>query len=161
LRFELDTLGDNLDYQQINSLPYLDAVIYETLRIYPIVTNTFGRVLSKPMSVMGYDFNPDTWLMVSIYCLHHREDLYPNSKQFDPQRFIQKIYSPYEYLPFGGGNRRCLGSALALLEMKLVTATILQHFQLKLTNKRPMLPVRRGLTIAPPASFKMVVKQKV
>ena len=161
LRFELDSLGVNPDYREINNLPYLDAVISETLRIYPIIAGTFPRILTKPMSVMGYEFDPRTWLMISTYSLHHREDLYPNSKQFKPERFLQTTYSPYEYIPFGGGNRRCLGSALALLEMKLVAATVLPRFQLELTSKRPMLPVRRGLTLAPPASFKMVVKNKI
>ncbi|MDJ0742982.1 MAG: cytochrome P450 [Xenococcaceae cyanobacterium MO_167.B27] len=161
LRFELDSLGENPDYKEINNLTYLDAVISETLRIYPIVAGTFGRILKQPMSVMDYEFDPKTWLMISIYSLHHREDLYANSKQFNPERFVQKNYTPYEYMPFGGGNRRCLGSALALLEMKLVAATVLSRFQLDLASKSPMLPVRRGLTIAPPASFKMVLKNKI
>ena len=161
LRFELNSLGENPDYREISNLPYLDAVVSETLRIYPIAAGTFARLLTKPMSVMGCDFQPDTWLMVSIYSLHHQENLYPNSKQFKPERFLQRTYSNYEYIPFGGGNRRCIGSALALLEMKLVTATILSRFQLELTSKRQMLPVRRGLTIAPPASFKMVVKNQI
>ena len=161
LRFELESLGDKPDYQAINNLPYLDAVISETLRIYPIAANTFPRLLTKPMSVMGHQFEAETWLMISIYNLHHREDLYPNSKQFKPERFLEKTYNPFEYIPFGGGHRRCIGSALALLETKLVAATILSRFQLQLTSKRPMLPVRRGLTLAPPASFKMVVNKKI
>ena len=168
LRFELNSWDKSSNYQSINNLTYLNAVISETLRIYPIAAGTFARLLTQPMSIMGYDFEPDTWLMISIYSLHHREDLYPNSKQFDPQRFLQKTYSSYEYIPFGGGNRRCIGSALALLEMKLVTATILSRFQLKLISDRgasrrhrPLLPVRRGLTIAPPASFKMMIKSKI
>ncbi len=110
---------------------------------------------------MGHAFEASTWLMISIYSLHHREDLYPNSKQFKPEKFLQKSYYPYEYIPFGGGNRRCLGSALALLEMKLVAATVLSSFQLELARYTPMLPARRGLTLAPPASFKMVVKRKL
>ena len=157
LRFELDSLGENTDYAEVNNLPYLNAVISETLRIYPIAAGTFTRTVTKPMSVMGYEFEPDTDLMISIYSLHHREDLYPDSKQFKPERFLTRTYSNYEYIPFGGGNRRCIGSALALLEMKLVTATILSRFQLDLVSKRPLLPVRRGLTIAPPSSFKMVL----
>lgn len=161
LRFELDYLDPNSDYREINNLLYLDAVISETLRIYPIAAGTFARILTKPMSIMGYEFEPNTWLMISIYSLHHREDLYPNPNQFKPERFLQTSYSAYEYLPFGGGNRRCLGSALALLEMKLVIATILPRLQLDLTSKRPMLPVRRGLTLAPPTSFKMVVKNRI
>ena len=160
LRFELDSLGDKPDYQAINNLPYLEAVISETLRIYPIAANTFPRLLTKPMSVMGHKFEAETWLMISIYNLHHREDLYPNSKQFKPERFLEKTYNPFEYIPFGGGHRRCIGSALALLEMKLVAATILSQFKLELNSKRQILPVRRGLTLAPPASFKMMVKDK-
>lgn len=160
LNWKFNSLGKSLNYKEINNLSYLDAVISETLRIYPIVSGAFARILTEPMSVMGYDLQPDTWLMISIYSLHHREELYPNSKQFNPNRFLQKTYSPYEYIPFGGGNRRCLGAALATLEMKLVAATILSRFQLELTRKRPMTPVRRGLTLAPPSSFKMVVKDK-
>ena len=160
LCFELDNYGRKSDYNVINNLPYLNAVISETLRIYPVGANAFARILTKPMSILGYNFEPKTWLRVSIYSLHHREDLYPNSKQFNPERFLHKTYSPYEYMPFGGGNRRCLGSALALLEIKLVTMTILSAFQLELTSKKPILPVRRGFTLAPPASLKMIVKNK-
>ena len=161
LFFEIKSLEKKADYQAISSLPYLNAVVLETLRIYPIAAGTFARILIKPMTIREYEFQPDTSLMISIYSLHHREDLYPNPKQFNPSRFLQKTYSAYEYIPFGGGNRRCIGSALALLEMKLVSATILSRFQLALINNRPLLPVRRGLTIAPPASFKMVVKNKI
>ena len=160
LCFELNDRREELDRGKIEGLTYLNAVILETLRIYPIAAAAFPRIFTKPTSVMGYDLEPETWSIISIYALHHREDLYPNSKQFDPQRFIEKSYSSYEYIPFGGGNRRCIGSALALLEMKLVAATVLTNFKLKLASNRAMKPVRRGLTIAPPASFKMIVESK-
>ena len=157
---ELDSVGENLDVRAISNLPYLDATIKETLRIYPIAAGAFARVLTQPMSINGCDFDTDTWFMISIYNLHHQEDIYPNADCFISERFLTKNYSNYEYLPFGGGNRRCIGSALALLEMKLVAATILSRCDLALTNKRPMLPVRRGLTLAPPASFEMVLKAR-
>ena len=156
VRQELDSLGRNSDYRAIDNLPYLNATICETLRIYPIAAGAFARLLKEPTSIMGHEFQSNTWFMISIYNLHHQERLYPNSKQFIPERFLTKNYSNYEYLPFGGGNRRCIGSALALLEMKLVCATVLSRWELKLTSKRPMLPVRRGLTLAPPASFQMI-----
>ncbi len=94
--------------------------------------------------------------MPSIYLIHQREDIYPEPKRFKPERFLERQYSPYEYFPFGGSNRRCIGAALALLEMKLVLATIVSRFQLKLTSSRPIKPVRRGLTLAPPAGMRMV-----
>ena len=161
LRSELSLLGENADYREINNLPYLNAVILETLRIYPVASGAFARIPTKSLSILEYELNRDDWLSISIYALHHREDLYPNAKQFKPERFLEKTYSPYEYIPFGGGNRRCIGSALALLKMKLVTATVLSRFQLALTSKRPMYPVSRGITLAPPASFKMVVQKSL
>jgi cytochrome P450 len=109
---------------------------------------------------MGYQFEAGTALMPSIYLVHHREDIYPQPKQFKPERFLERQYSPYEYFPFGGGNRRCIGSALALLEMKLVLATVLSQFELALTDNRPVKPMRRGLTIAPPGNLRMVPKQR-
>ncbi|MEL6928492.1 MAG: cytochrome P450 [Cyanobacteria bacterium J06600_6] len=152
---------ERLHQEAIDKLPYLNATILETLRIYPIAASTFARLLKQPMSIMDHKFDTNTWFLISIYNLHHQEEIYPNSKQFIPERFLTKSYSNYEYLPFGGGNRRCIGSALALLEMKLVIASLLSRFELALTSKRPMLPVRRGLTLAPPASFEMIATAKV
>ncbi|KYC41805.1 cytochrome [Scytonema hofmannii PCC 7110] len=88
----------------------------------------------------------------------HREEVYPQPKQFRPERFLEKQFSPYEYLPFGGGNRRCIGLAFAQYEMKLVLATVLLRFHLSPMNKRPQHPVRRGMTMAAPAGMRMVVK---
>jgi cytochrome P450 len=90
--------------------------------------------------------------------VHHREDIYPNSKQFRPERFLERQFSPYEFFPFGGGNRRCLGYAFALLEMKLVLATVLTQTKLTLTENRPIKPVRRGLTFTPENGVPMRVK---
>ncbi|MGB7442064.1 MAG: cytochrome P450 [Coleofasciculaceae cyanobacterium] len=159
LRHELNTLGEAADPLAISRLPYLSAVCQETLRIYPIAISAFVRVLKSPMELMGYQFETGTALMPSIYLVHQREDIYPEPKRFKPERFLERQYSPYEYLPFGGANRRCIGAALAQLEMKLVLATLLSRFELALTNNRPVKPVRRGLTVAPPSSMPMVVTQ--
>lgn len=158
LRYELESLGDNPVPTDISQLPYLTAICQETMRIYPVAPSTFVRILKAPMEIMGYQFETGTSILPSIYLVHHREDLYPEPKKFKPERFLQRQYSPYEYLPFGGGNRRCIGAGLAMLEMKLVLATIMSHFYLSLTNNRPIKPMRRGLTIAPPPNLQMLVK---
>ncbi len=88
--------------------------------------------------------------------MHSYSQLMPN--QFKPERFIERQFSPYEYLPFGGGNRRCLGLAIAQLEMKLVLATILSNYQLALADSKPVKPQRRGLTIAPTGGIRMVLQ---
>jgi cytochrome P450 family 110 len=156
LQKELDTLGDNPDPNVIAKLPYLTAVCQETLRIYPIVAGGFIRVVKTPIEIMGYKLPEGTIIIPSIYIAHHREEVYPQPKQFKPERFLERQFSQYEYLPFGGGNRRCIGMAFAQYEMKLVLATILSQFQLSLVNKRPVRPVRRGLTLAAPAGMQMI-----
>lgn len=142
---------------EIVKLPYLNAVVSETLRIYPIVFGSFARVSKSPMELMGYQFEPETAFVALTYALHHREDLYPQAQLFRPERFLERQYSPHEFLPFGGGNRRCLGAALALMEMKLVLAQILSQYNLELISDRQLKPVRRGLTMAPPGNFQMLV----
>ncbi|HAX79015.1 MAG TPA: cytochrome P450 [Cyanobacteria bacterium UBA11372] len=155
---ELDSLGDNPDPGAIFKLPYLNAVCSETLRIYPVGMLTFPRVPKVPVTLGGYDIEPGTILMGSIYLTHQREDLYPEAKQFKPERFLERQYSPYEFLPFGGGARRCIGYAFALFEMKVVLAKILSRFELELADNREVKPTRRGLVTAPNRSIQMVVK---
>ena len=157
LRSHLVNLGNEPALYDILKLPYLDAVCSETLRIYPVLVAAFLRILQEPLELMGYQFEPGTIFAPAIYLVHHREDIYPNAKEFRPERFLERQFSPYEYLPFGGGIRRCIGEELAKMEMKLVIATLLSHWQLKLTSRRPLNPIRRGLTIAPPSSFKMML----
>lgn len=158
---ELDSQGEALDPTAIARLPYLTAVCQETLRIYPIVINGFLRVVKSPLEIMGYKVEPGAIIIPSIYLTHHREDLYPQPKQFRPERFLERQFSQYEYLPFGGGNRRCIGMAFAQFEMKLVLATVLQKMQLRLVNNRPVRPVRRGLTVAAPGSMQMVATHRL
>ncbi len=146
---ELDTLEDPSP-MDIFRLPYLTAVCNETLRIYPVAMLTFPRVVQvEGVELLGNQLEPGTIVAPCIYLTHHREDLYPHPQQFQPERFLNRQFSPYEFMPFGGGVRRCLGEALAAFEMKLVLATILKNYELTLTDTRPEQPKRRGVTLAP------------
>ncbi|MBW4612701.1 MAG: cytochrome P450 [Desmonostoc vinosum HA7617-LM4] len=158
---ELATLDVNPDLSSIAKLPYLTAVCQETLRIYPIAMTAFVRVVKTPIEIGGYQLPEGTLIIPSIYLAHHREEVYPQPKQFKPERFLARQFSPYEYLPFGGGSRRCIGMAFAQYEMKVVLATILADFQISLTNKRPVRPVRRGLTLATPTGMRMIATPQV
>ncbi|MDB9312100.1 cytochrome P450 [Spirulina sp. CS-785/01] len=61
-------------------------------------------------------------------------------------------------MPFGGGSRHCLGEALAMWELKLVVATIMRNYDLKLTSNEPEIPVRRGVNLTPKRGVAMVVQ---
>ncbi|MBN3945571.1 MAG: cytochrome P450 [Nostoc sp.] len=155
---ELDKLGEQPDPNAIFRLPYLNAVCSETLRLYPVAISGLNRVVKSPLQIGEYKFEPGTLLTPSIYLTHHREDLYPESKQFKPERFLERQFSPYEYLPFGGGNRRCIGMGFALFEMKLVLATVLSHWQMELADSKPVQPVRHAVLFVPAGGVRMVVK---
>lgn len=157
---ELDSLGENPNPMQIAQLSYLSAVCQETLRMYPVIPVIFPRITKTPMKIGGYNFDTEIVLMPSIYLVHYREDLYPQPQEFKPERFLERQYSPSEYIPFGGGNRRCLGYALALLEMKLVIGTILSHYQLALVENKPVKIQRRGVTLAPAGGIPLVLQSK-
>jgi cytochrome P450 family 110 len=154
---ELDKLEGHLDPMTISRLPYLSAVCNESLRIYPVVPFTLTRVLKRPWTLMDQNFEPGTQFGCCIYLLHRRPDLYPEPDQFRPERFLERQYSPYEYMPFGGGNRRCLGKAFALFEMKLVLTSILTQWKLELQSNHPIKPVCRGVTVAPQQGVPMRV----
>ena len=150
----------NADPTVITQLPYLNAVCSETLRIYPVVFFNMPRILKAPMQFMGYDLPEGTMLSVCTYLTHHRPDIYPEPQSFRPERFLERQFSPYEFIPFGGGNRRCLGAAFALFEMKLVLANILSNYSLELLDKVPLKPVRRGIVFAPNGGVNLKVKDK-
>ncbi len=156
---DLASVG-NLDFSAISKLPYLNAVCQETLRIYPIAMLAFFRIANAPINIMGQEFEPETMLTPCIYLTHHRPDLYPEPNQFKPERFQSRQFSQYEYIPFGGSNRRCIGMAFALYEMKLVLATVMSRYSLAIAGNQAVKPVRRGLTLAPSGGKWLVATQR-
>jgi cytochrome P450 family 110 len=155
---ELATAED--DALSLSRLPYLSAVCSETLRIHPVAMLTFARVTQEPVNLKGFDVPADTPVMGCIYLTHHRPDLYPEPDSFKPERFLDRQYSPYEFYPFGGGARRCIGMALAQQELKLVLVEVLRNCQLELTGKLPIAPVRRGVTLGPQGGIDAKVVSK-
>ncbi|MEA5573344.1 cytochrome P450 [Calothrix sp. UHCC 0171] len=157
---ELQNLGDEFDINTIHKLPYLNAVCNETLRIYPVGMLTFPREVKEAVNLCGYDLEPGTILMGSIYLTHQRPDIYPEPQIFKPERFLERQFSPYEFLPFGGGVRRCIGNVFALFEMKIVLTTILSKLDLELVTKQDVKPQRRGLVTGPNQQINLMVKGK-
>jgi cytochrome P450 family 110 len=157
---ELGSIGGAYDPNTIFRLPYLNAICSETLRIYPVGMLTFPRVTKTRVELTATSLNPGTIVMGCIYLAHRREDVYPDPEQFRPERFLERRFSPFEYLPFGGGSRRCIGMAFAQFEMKLVISRILSTFELVFTSKRPVRLGRRGVTSGP-SPFRMAIKRRL
>jgi unspecific monooxygenase len=145
---ELATLGNEPNPLAVLQLPFFSATCQEVLRIHPILPTVEGRRLLAPAEFHGYQFEPGINVAPCAYLVHRREDLFPEPLAFRPERFLSRRYSAYEYFPFGGSNRHCLGTSLAPMEMKLVLATILARGRLFLED--PGGPdVRYGTMVAP------------
>lgn len=156
LMAELTGPGAGLDPLELYKLPYLTAVCNETLRLYCPALLTFGRQTEAAVSLLGQEIPAGTVLAGSIYLTHRDPGVYPQPEQFRPERFLERNFSPYEFIPFGGGSRRCIGMALAQLEMKLILATILLGVKLEHRSPaKPLKPQRRGALLAMESGFTM------
>jgi cytochrome P450 len=147
LRQELAGLPAEAGAEALASLPYLGAVCNETLRIYPPVPDMFRKVRA-PIQVRGYTLPPGVGVAVFSRMIHSREDLFPEPDRFRPERFFERKFSSYEFIPFGAGVRRCLGAAFAEQQLKVVLATIVQNFELELVDPEEP-PVRQGVGVGP------------
>jgi cytochrome P450 len=135
---------------------YVDAVVKETLRLRPVVP-AVARTLKAPMSFGGWDLPAGVSIAPSIYLLHRRADLYPDPTAFKPERFLGKTPGTYEWIPFGGGVRRCLGASFALMEMNVVLKAILSSVKLKPARDAPESTTRRAITFAPSGGGRIAV----
>ncbi|MGV0794385.1 cytochrome P450 [Mycolicibacterium sp. XJ1819] len=113
---------------------YLDAVAKETLRIRPVVPDV-GRILKEPVEIAGYRLPAGVMVVPSITLVHDSASVYPDPTRFDPERMVGATLSPTTWLPFGGGNRRCLGAGFAMVEMRVVLREILRRVELAPTTE--------------------------
>jgi len=128
---------------------YVDAVVKEALRLRPVVPGVIRR-LQRPLTIGGMELPAGVHVAPSIYLIHRRPDVYPDPDAFRPERFLgEDAPSTYEWLPFGGGIRRCLGAAFAQYEMRIVLQTILRMAALETTGAEPEKVRRRFVTYTP------------
>ena len=148
-----------LDPERTIRLEYLDAVCRETLRLTPIIP-LVGRRLMRPMQIGGADLPAGVVAAPCVYLAHRRPERWPEPERFRPERFLETKPTPYEFLPFGGGVRRCLGMAFALVEMKIVLAEVLSRLELRTAPGYQVRVVRRSVTLAPSEGMPVVVTQR-
>lgn len=136
--------------------PYLDAILKETLRIYPVIP-LVSRKLQNAVKIQGWALPPGVHATACIYLTHYRKDIFPDPHTFNPDRFLEKQFSSFEYYPFGGGARRCIGMYFAQAEMKIILSHALTHCSFALVNGEKVRPVRRSVTLSPSGGMKMKI----
>jgi cytochrome P450 len=156
LRAELDA-GDGGPAALMRS-PYLDAAWSEALRMTPIVPDML-RTTTTPLTLAGVELPAGTHLAFVAAMVHTRPDLYPEPHVFRPERFLERKFGPSEYLPFGGGVRRCIGAGFATMEGKVVVGTLLRTFDVESLVVEE--PARRNATMGVKHGVPVRVRRRV
>ncbi|HEX3174441.1 MAG TPA: cytochrome P450 [Solirubrobacterales bacterium] len=138
----------------------IEATIVEGMRSRPVIP-IIGRRVKVPWRLGEYAVPAETPVAMSILLVHHREDLYPQPFEFRPERWLGRKPGTYEWIPFGGGIRRCLGAALAMAEQRVVLETMARRLDLEAADPEPEHAVHRNVTMIPSRGAQVVIRSRV
>jgi cytochrome P450 len=137
----------------------IEATITETMRSRPVVP-IVGRRAMLPWRLGEYGIRADTPILISILLLHHREELYEDPFEFRPERWDDRKPGTYEWLPFGGGIRRCLGAALAMAEQRAVLEATARRLDLTAAEPEAERALHRNVTMIPARGGRVVARSR-
>lgn len=138
----------------------VEATIVEGMRSRPVIP-IIGRRVMLPWQLGSYAVEAETPVLMSILLVHHREDLYPEPFEFRPERFVGgRKPGTYEWIPFGGGIRRCLGAALAMAEQRVVLEAMARRLDLEADDPAPEHAVHRNVTMIPARGARVVIRSR-
>jgi cytochrome P450 len=160
LREELDNLlqGKTPDAEDLKQLIYTRAVLNESMRFRPPV-GMMIRNLSKDTEIDGYIFKAGRLAIFSIYNIHHHPEFWRQPEQFNPDRFLTTENREGAYLPFGTGERICIGNHFALLESQLLLSMIVQQYDVLLLNTDEV-EIEMAVTLKPKGGIPVQLKRR-
>jgi cytochrome P450 len=142
------------------SAEQVEAAIVETMRSRPVIPFV-GRRVIVPWRLGAHAVPAGTAIGLSVLLVHHREELYPEPFEFKPQRWLGKKPGTYEWIPFGGGVRRCLGSALAMAELRVVLEAMARRVDLVAEDPAPERALHRNVTMIPAKGVRVIVRGRL
>ncbi|KAG7329242.1 hypothetical protein KOW79_007416 [Hemibagrus wyckioides] len=137
--------------EDLKRLRYLECVIKESLRIFPAVP-LFARSICEDCHINGFKVPEGVNAVIIPYALHRDPRFFPEPEEFRPERFLPENSTgrhPYAYIPFSAGARNCIGQRFAMMEEKVVLATVLRHFDVKACQSREELRPLGELILRP------------
>lgn len=150
-RAELDAyVGQDrlVDESDLSKLNYLQAVILETLRLFPAAPLLVPHMPSSDCTIGGFDVPRDTILLVNAWAIHRDPELWDNPTSFNPERFEDCKVEGHKLMPFGMGRRACPGSSLAQRVVGLVLGSLIQGFEWERVSEEAVdLSEGKGLTM--------------
>ncbi|MCE9650321.1 MAG: cytochrome P450 [Parvibaculum sp.] len=138
--------GRALTADDVPRLAYTRAVIDETLRLYPVVANIMRKIEEDDVLPGGVTLRGGRTALISPWVMHRHRRHWRDADRFDPNRFLgeeARSIPRYAYLPFGGGQRICIGASFALLEAVLILGTFAQHADVRVLNAGAVMPQAR------------------
>ena len=143
-----------------NAAGEVERVIQEAMRSRPVIP-MIGRRVAVPWRLGEYAVPANTPVLMSILLIHHREDVYPDPFAFRPDRWEGRKPGTYDWIPFGGGIRRCLGGALAMAEQRVVLETMARRLDLVADDPEPEHALHRNVTMIPSRGARVVVRSRL
>jgi cytochrome P450 len=138
----------------------IEATIVEGMRSRPVIP-IIGRRVTVPWRLGEYAVPAGTPVTMSILLVHHREDLYPQPFAFRPERWLDRKPGTYEWIPFGGGIRRCLGASLAMAEQRVVLEAMVRRLDIEAEDPEPEHAVHRNVTMIPARGARVVLRRRL
>ncbi|MFN8373431.1 MAG: cytochrome P450 [Anaerolineae bacterium] len=138
-------------------LQYTEMIVKEAMRLYPAAW-IVSRENMEDVNIAGHPIKKNNIIMINIYGMHRDARFFDNPDEFRPERFSpenEKLIPKYAYIPFGGGPRVCIGNQFAMMEAKLILATLAPHFHLSLAPGHVVKP-ERVFTLRPKYGMRMV-----
>ncbi len=137
-----------------------EATILEVQRTRPVIDLVGRQVKAESLRLGRWTVPKGHAVLVSIGLIHDNESIFPNARAFDPSRFVGAKPDMYQWIPFGGGSRRCLGAAFANMEMNVVLRTILREVSLLPTDERAERWHSRGIANAPAKGGRAIIRRR-
>ena len=163
LHAELDAvLGDRVPtLADLPKLHYTEMLLKETLRMYN-AANAVVRDAIEDVEIGGHIIHKGEAVAASMWALHYHPNYFANPHTFDPQRFSEAnagSIHKYAYFPFGGGPRVCIGNQFAMMEMKLILATLARCYRFQLVTPGDV-PYESSFTVGPKGPVPMIVHKR-
>ncbi len=163
LHAELETVleGRPPTFEDLSRLPYTDAAVKESLRLYPPAW-AIGREALEDCEIGGFHVPAKTQLFISQYVVHQDPRLFDSPEAFIPERWLDGSTDDlpkFAYFPFGGGPRLCIGQSFAKMEANLILATIAREFKLGIPVEPPPVP-QPSITLRPKNGIRVTLEER-
>lgn len=151
------TQSNNSMRMDLSSMPYLDKVLLESLRLVPPVLTGFRKII-RTCNFKNFIFKKDWLIFYNIDLTHYNAEVYSQPKIFDPNNFDldskKSLSKSSDYIPFGGGMRECIGKDFAMLELKIFASNLISKYKWELSpdqdltyNVVPVAAPKDGLKV--------------